>query len=223
MSHLLISRFLLLLPASAPPKPPSPSPRSTTPPLHHVRLHHLAHYIQAPCFLCFFLHTQCIESDASAYENSASNSASDAAGSSADSAESSESETISLRGCSNAFPAPPRTRAQRAPGRRHAPRTRGRRALRRVDIAMLRGRVSWTLGHHGMGERIPRRPRPTRPAFEPLNPDLMSSVALTGTNHAEDEAMYLRVMRGVDGPAPSAVDALGAKANVDGEKGSVDA
>ncbi|KAJ6560891.1 hypothetical protein DFH09DRAFT_1364708 [Mycena vulgaris] len=130
-------------------------------------------------------------------------------------------------------PAPPHTRAQRAPGLRHAPRTRGRRALRRVDIAMLRGRVSWTLGHHGMGERIPRRPRTTHPAaactpivcpvFEPLSPDLMSSVALTGTNHAEGEAVYLRVMRGVDGPVLSTVDTQGAKANAVEEKGGVDA
>jgi hypothetical protein len=36
------------------------------------------------------------------------------------------------------------------------------------------------------------------PPFEPpLSTDLMSSVALTGTNHGEGEAVHLRVMRGV--------------------------
>ncbi|KAJ6560787.1 hypothetical protein DFH09DRAFT_1083258 [Mycena vulgaris] len=46
--------------------------------------------------------------------------------------------------------------------------------------SVLRGRVPWTLGHHGK-----------------RSTDLMSSVALTGTNHAEGEAAHLRVMRGV--------------------------
>jgi hypothetical protein len=36
------------------------------------------------------------------------------------------------------------------------------------------------------------------PPFEPpLSTDLMSSVALTGTNHGEGEAVHFRVMRGV--------------------------
>ncbi|KAJ7473470.1 FAD/NAD-P-binding domain-containing protein [Mycena latifolia] len=80
---------------------------------------------------------------------------------------------------------------------------------------ILRGRVPWTLGHHG-GKGNPSATSPdalaTRPAasctpiayppFEPpLSTDLMSSVALTGTNHAEGEAVHLRVMRGVDGAA----------------------
>ncbi|KAJ6560848.1 hypothetical protein DFH09DRAFT_1316464 [Mycena vulgaris] len=34
-----------------------------------------------------------------------------------------------------------------------------------------------------------------------LSPDLMSSIALTGTNHAVGEAVHLRGTRGVDGPA----------------------
>ncbi|KAJ6560778.1 hypothetical protein DFH09DRAFT_1083249 [Mycena vulgaris] len=51
------------------------------------------------------------------------------------------------------------------------------------------------------------------PAFE-----LMSSVALTGTNHAEGEAGHLRVMRGIDGPALSGMDKE-ERANAKWEKG----
>ncbi|KAJ6536511.1 hypothetical protein DFH09DRAFT_931199 [Mycena vulgaris] len=71
---------------------------------------------------------------------------------------------------------------------------------------MLRGRVPWTLGHHGKGtnpsttspDALATRPAAAcapivYPAFEPpLSTDLMSSVALTGTNHAEGEAVHLR-------------------------------
>ncbi|KAJ6560763.1 hypothetical protein DFH09DRAFT_1482315 [Mycena vulgaris] len=61
------------------------------------------------------------------------------------------------------------------------------------------------------------------PAFEPpLSTELMSGVALTGTNHAEGEAAHLRVMRGVDGPALSAVDTRWTKVNAEGEKGGGD-
>ncbi|KAJ7692938.1 hypothetical protein B0H17DRAFT_1168966 [Mycena rosella] len=79
---------------------------------------------------------------------------------------------------------------------------------------LLRGRVPWTLGHKSEGNPSTSSPdalatRPAAecakisyPAFEPpLSTDLMSSVALTGTNHAEGEAVHLRVMRGVDGAA----------------------
>ncbi|KAJ6562289.1 hypothetical protein B0H19DRAFT_1144084 [Mycena capillaripes] len=76
---------------------------------------------------------------------------------------------------------------------------------------MLRGRVPWTLRHHGKGgnpsttspDALATRPaaeckRIEYPPFEPpLSTDLMTSVALTGTNHAEGEAVHLRVMRGV--------------------------
>ncbi|KAJ7907090.1 electron transfer flavoprotein-ubiquinone oxidoreductase, partial [Mycena leptocephala] len=73
---------------------------------------------------------------------------------------------------------------------------------------MLRGRVPWMLRHHKRdGVRQPLDALATLPAsackpieyppFEPpLSTDLMSSVALTGTNHGEGEAVHLRVMRG---------------------------
>ncbi|KAJ7732479.1 FAD/NAD-P-binding domain-containing protein [Mycena maculata] len=71
---------------------------------------------------------------------------------------------------------------------------------------LLGGRVPWTLRHH---KRVPApsttspdalatRPaaamkRIAYPPFEPpLSTDLLSSVALTGTNHAEGEAVHLR-------------------------------
>ncbi|KAJ7798847.1 hypothetical protein B0H14DRAFT_2904880, partial [Mycena olivaceomarginata] len=82
---------------------------------------------------------------------------------------------------------------------------------------ILGGRVPWTLRHHAksttnpsrtspdalatLPRRGPARPSRTRRSSPPLSTDLMSSVALTGTNHAEGEAVHLRVMRGVGGPA----------------------
>ncbi|KAJ7934334.1 FAD/NAD-P-binding domain-containing protein [Mycena leptocephala] len=94
---------------------------------------------------------------------------------------------------------------------------------------MLRGRVPWTLRHHGRDGTNPSTTSPDAlatlpasackpveyPPFEPpLSTDLMSSVALTGTNHGEGEAVHLRVMRGVGG-AFSADASMGEK----GEKG----
>ncbi|KAJ6560894.1 hypothetical protein DFH09DRAFT_1482545 [Mycena vulgaris] len=57
-------------------------------------------------------------------------------------------------------------------------------------------------------------------AFEsPLSTELMSSVALTGTNHAEGEAVNLPVVRGVDGPTLGGGSAeVGEKAS--GEEGT---
>ncbi|KAF7335202.1 Electron transfer flavoprotein-ubiquinone oxidoreductase [Mycena sanguinolenta] len=77
---------------------------------------------------------------------------------------------------------------------------------------MLNGRVPWTLRHHAKTDLNPSTTSPDAlstspmgackpieyPAFEPpLSTDLMSSVALTGTNHNEGEAVHLRVMKGV--------------------------
>ncbi|KAJ6560901.1 hypothetical protein DFH09DRAFT_1364713 [Mycena vulgaris] len=135
-------------------------------------------------------------------ESSASNPAS----------ESTQAETVNLRAYSAAFPGSP-AHADLWAVRNALPTFATRLGLASgvlyagVDM-MLRGRMPCTLGHHGKG-RIPRRPRPTRLAapiaylaFEPpLRTDLMSNVALKGTNHAKGEAVHLRVMRGVDGPA----------------------
>ncbi|KAJ7057835.1 FAD/NAD-P-binding domain-containing protein [Mycena amicta] len=85
---------------------------------------------------------------------------------------------------------------------------------------ILGGRVPWTLKHHGAEKTNPSTASPDAlatlpaancspieyPPFEPpLSTDLMSSVSLTGTNHAEGQPVHLRVMRGVDGAANSAV------------------
>ncbi|KAF8145927.1 hypothetical protein K438DRAFT_1781549 [Mycena galopus ATCC 62051] len=75
---------------------------------------------------------------------------------------------------------------------------------------MLGGRVPWKLRHHKETSLNPSASSPDAlatlpaasfspiscPPFEPpLSTDLMSSIALTGTNHAEGEAVHLRVMR----------------------------
>ncbi|KAJ6597816.1 hypothetical protein DFH09DRAFT_1399564 [Mycena vulgaris] len=108
---------------------------------------------------------------------------------------------------------------------------------------VLRGRVPWTPGHHGKRTKTSKTSpdalatRPAAacapiayPAFEPpRSTDSMSSVALTGTNHAEGETVYLRMMRGVDGPALSGGSAkVGEKAreekgNAEREKKGADA
>ncbi|KAF8144490.1 hypothetical protein K438DRAFT_1690847 [Mycena galopus ATCC 62051] len=73
------------------------------------------------------------------------------------------------------------------------------------------GRVPWTLRHHKETSLNSSASSPDAlvtlptasfspiaypPFAPPLSTDLMSSVALTGTNHAEGEAVHLRVMRG---------------------------
>ncbi|KAJ7435031.1 FAD/NAD-P-binding domain-containing protein [Mycena galericulata] len=86
---------------------------------------------------------------------------------------------------------------------------------------LLGGRVPWTLRHHKWVSSpsttspdalatLPTAP-PSRavhpiayPPFEPpLSTDLLTSVALTGTNHAEGEAVHLRVMRTAAAPKPT--------------------
>ncbi|KAJ7253205.1 FAD/NAD(P)-binding domain-containing protein [Mycena rebaudengoi] len=74
---------------------------------------------------------------------------------------------------------------------------------------LLNGRVPWTFRHHKKGETAAASPDAAAtlpaarctpiayPPFEPpLSTDLMTSVALTGTNHAEGQPVHLRVMRG---------------------------
>ncbi|KAF8209272.1 hypothetical protein K438DRAFT_1961003 [Mycena galopus ATCC 62051] len=95
------------------------------------------------------------------------------------------------------------------------------------------GRVPWTLRHHKETSLNSSASSPDAlvtlptasfspiaypPFAPPLTTDLMSSVALTGTNHAEGEAVHLRVMRAntstqtssgaeADGDAPPDTDA----------------
>ncbi|KAJ7605682.1 hypothetical protein DFH06DRAFT_1384915 [Mycena polygramma] len=104
----------------------------------------------------------------------------------------------------------PLRRAQGATGVQHAAR-RARRRLECVDT-ILGGRVPWTLRHHAKTNDNPSTTSPDAlatlpaasctpiayPPFEPpLSTDLMSSVALMGTNYANGETVHLRVRRGV--------------------------
>ncbi|KAJ6560853.1 hypothetical protein DFH09DRAFT_1316468 [Mycena vulgaris] len=90
-------------------------------------------------------------------------------------------------------PAHPRTRASGPCATlRHAPRACGGRALRQ-EHTMLRGRTNTsTTSPDGLATAA--CPPIAYPTFEPpLSTDLMSSVALTGTNPAANEAVHLRV------------------------------
>ncbi|KIP03278.1 hypothetical protein PHLGIDRAFT_31870 [Phlebiopsis gigantea 11061_1 CR5-6] len=84
-----------------------------------------------------------------------------------------------------------------------------------VDSLLLKGRTPWTFRNtSGLGDaaRTRRASECTPiayPPFEaPLSTDLLTSLALTGTNHAEDQPVHLRVRRytqqdGVAGEEPS--------------------
>ncbi|KAG5653783.1 hypothetical protein H0H81_010624 [Sphagnurus paluster] len=82
-----------------------------------------------------------------------------------------------------------------------------------IDSLFLKGRVPWTFKHAKASELPKFKANPTlsldathtEPAFlhkpiayppfeAPLSTDLMTSVALTGTNHAEDQPVHLRVV-----------------------------
>ncbi|KAL0946305.1 hypothetical protein HGRIS_012548 [Hohenbuehelia grisea] len=83
-----------------------------------------------------------------------------------------------------------------------------------IDSLFLKGRVPWTFKHthhpprpdaHTSLDALETEPvakhKPIAyPPFEaPLSTDLMTSVALTGTNHAEDQPVHLRVMKTGEG------------------------
>ncbi|TEB26972.1 oxidoreductase [Coprinellus micaceus] len=82
-----------------------------------------------------------------------------------------------------------------------------------VDTLFLKGRVPWTFKHHrpshgpdktssldsSFTEKADLHTPINYPPFEaPLSTDLMTSVALTGTNHAEDQPVHLRVVKTKD-------------------------
>ncbi|KAF8352154.1 hypothetical protein F5887DRAFT_934184 [Amanita rubescens] len=94
-----------------------------------------------------------------------------------------------------------------------------------IDSLLLRGRVPWTFKHHADGNEpfkngetldashteSARLHGPIEyPPFEPpLSTDLMTSITLTGTNHAEDQPVHLRVVK-----MKSYMDALAGKDNL---------
>jgi electron-transferring-flavoprotein dehydrogenase len=90
-----------------------------------------------------------------------------------------------------------------------------------IDTLFLKGRTPWTLRSSQITDAAHTKPasefKPIDyPPFEAgLSSDLMTSVALTGTNHAEDQLVHLRVMkkvvglseaRGVEGGPEAAVE-----------------
>ncbi|KAJ7612102.1 FAD/NAD-P-binding domain-containing protein [Roridomyces roridus] len=127
----------------------------------------------------------------------------------------SEVETISLAAYNSAFP--------QSPAHKDLWSVRNLRPAFNTQLGLyggvmyagmdtlLGGRVPWTFRHHRTRVDSPDA-HATRPAIEcapiayppfepPLSTDLMSSVALTGTNHAEGQAVHLRVMKPVEGEA----------------------
>jgi electron-transferring-flavoprotein dehydrogenase len=73
-----------------------------------------------------------------------------------------------------------------------------------IDSLFLRGRTPWTLHNPRLPNTSAVDAASTRPATEytpidypqpqpPLSTDLLTSLALTGTNHAEDQPIHLRV------------------------------
>lgn len=74
-----------------------------------------------------------------------------------------------------------------------------------TDALFLRGRTPWTFRNRKKLTDAQRTKKAAEckpieyPAFQPpLSTDLMTSVALTGTNHAEDQPVHLRVMTGAE-------------------------
>ncbi|KAF9650406.1 hypothetical protein BDM02DRAFT_1420206 [Thelephora ganbajun] len=69
-----------------------------------------------------------------------------------------------------------------------------------IDTLLVKGRVPWTFKHHGSdaahtGKAQNFKPIDYPPFEAPLSTDLMTSVSLTGTNHAEDQPVHLLVRK----------------------------
>lgn len=69
-----------------------------------------------------------------------------------------------------------------------------------VDSLLLKGRVPWTFKHPGTDAAHTKKAKDCKPIeyppFQPpLSTDLMTSVSLTGTNHAEDQLVHLVVRK----------------------------
>jgi electron-transferring-flavoprotein dehydrogenase len=69
-----------------------------------------------------------------------------------------------------------------------------------VDTLLVKGRVPWTFKHHGSDAAHTGKAQDFKPIDyphlrQPLSTDLMTSVSLTGTNHAEDQPVHLLVRK----------------------------
>lgn len=71
-----------------------------------------------------------------------------------------------------------------------------------IDSLLLKGRTPWTLHHSKLNDAQHTRPASQFKSIEypppqpPLSTDLLTSVALTGTNHNEDQPVHLRLREG---------------------------
>ena len=83
-----------------------------------------------------------------------------------------------------------------------------------VDSLLLKGRTPWTFRNTAKLSDAAHTKRSSEcepivyPPFEPpLSTDLLTSLALTGTNHAEDQPVHLRVRRYGKGAADAGLEA----------------
>jgi electron-transferring-flavoprotein dehydrogenase len=73
-----------------------------------------------------------------------------------------------------------------------------------IDSLLLKGRTPWTFRNSPQNDAQHTQPasrfKPIEypPPQPPLSTDLLTSVALTGTNHAEDQPVHLRLREGKD-------------------------
>jgi electron-transferring-flavoprotein dehydrogenase len=90
-----------------------------------------------------------------------------------------------------------------------------------IDSLLLRGRVPWTFKHpDGTDASHTKKAQACKPIeyppFEPpLSTDLMTSVSLTGTNHAEDQPVHLVVRTPTEGKETTQGRRAHVKTNVD--------
>ncbi|KAH7101308.1 hypothetical protein BKA62DRAFT_192897 [Auriculariales sp. MPI-PUGE-AT-0066] len=72
-----------------------------------------------------------------------------------------------------------------------------------IDSLFVKGHVPWTFRHKGSDASHTKRASECKPIeyppFQPpLSTDLLTSLALTGTNHAEDQPVHLRLPAGAE-------------------------
>jgi electron-transferring-flavoprotein dehydrogenase len=90
-----------------------------------------------------------------------------------------------------------------------------------VDSLLLKGRTPWTFRNHAKktdaqhtGHAANFKPIDYPAPVQPLSTDLLTALALTGTNHAEDQMVHLRVT-GPDGEETPEVRSAHVRRNVE--------
>ncbi|OSX58125.1 hypothetical protein POSPLADRAFT_1071371 [Postia placenta MAD-698-R-SB12] len=99
-----------------------------------------------------------------------------------------------------------------------------------IDTLLLRGRVPWTFRNtSGTSDAAHTRraaectPIAYPPFRAPLSTDLLTSLALTGTNHAEDQPVHLRVRQHKGAPGDAGAEGSEKKAGLETEEWVEDA